>query len=397
MQETKKNPYRLLTPGPVPLHPEVEKIMGLPMIHHRTPEFELCLKSVSEKLKETFSTSQPVFIHTSSGTGAMESALVNTLSPGDEIICIDSGKFGERWAKIAESYGLKVHILKVEWGFAVTMDQVEAALKAHSNIKAVLCQACETSTATVHPIKAIAHLIAEASNKNSKQKSHNEIIFIVDAITAVGAMPLEMDEWGLDVVIGGSQKAFMLPAGLSFIALSQKAWRFNEKSRCPRFYWDLKSEKNSLLKGETHFSSAVPLIRALDFALNFLSGSKKSQTLSRINLLAETTREIAKIYGLKIFSHSPSPSVTALVMPENMDSQKLREHIEKKYNLTVMGGQDQLKGKILRIGHLGYITNEDMLAFCEILYHALKEFSMSSLNADDLQAAKKLITQKLNV
>ncbi|OFZ18239.1 MAG: hypothetical protein A2Z20_12020 [Bdellovibrionales bacterium RBG_16_40_8] len=385
-----KNPYRLMTPGPVPLHPDIEKILGEPMIHHRTPEFEQCLRRVTEKLKETFATEQSVFMHSSTGTGAMESALVNTLSPQDEVICIVSGKFGQRWVEISNAFNLKVHTLSVPWGEAVTPQEVEKKLNDHPKTKAILIQACETSTATVHPIREIASVI----------KAHDETIFIVDAITAVGAMMLEMDDWGLDVVIGGSQKAFMLPAGLSFIALSQKAWGFYEKSKLPKYYWDLKPEEKSLLKGETHFSAIVPLVRALDVSLKFLSGKNKMETLSRIQSLAQATRSAAVHLHLQVFSKAPSPSVTALTVPDGVDSQKLRDHIEKEYNLTLIGGQDQLKGKILRIGHLGYITDDDMFALFDIIYHALKDFShaspqLTNMNRENLDAANEELKKYL--
>ncbi len=363
---TKNYPYRLLTPGPVPLHPEVRKILAEPMLHHRTPEFKRVLKNVSEKLKDVFETKQPVFMHTSTGTGAMESAIVNTLSPGDDVLVVVSGKFGERWADMVKQFGLNVHPLLVEWGNAVDPQEIEKQLALHPTIKAVFSQYCETSTATVHPIRDIASIVRKRS----------ETLLIVDAITAVGAMELKMDEWGLDVVIGGSQKAFMLPTGLSFIALSEKAWGFNQKSRLPKYYWDLRTEKKSLEKGETHFSSAVATIRALEISLQFLTGEQKTQTLARIKKLAKATREMSKPLGLQIYSKFPSASVTALLTPGEIDSQKLREHIEKEYNLTLMGGQDQLKGKILRIGHLGYITDDDMAATTEILYLALKDLGV---------------------
>jgi aspartate aminotransferase-like enzyme len=380
-----KKPYRLLTPGPVPLHPAVEKILGEPMIHHRTPEFEKTLKSVVDKLKIAFSTSQNVYMHTSSGSGAMESAIVNTLSPGDEVLCIVSGKFGERWAEMCKVFGMKVQTLNVAWGDAVKVEDVRTALTQNRNIKAVLTQACETSTATVHPIKEIAALT----------KSLENTLLIVDAITAVGAMPLEMDAWGIDVVIGGSQKAFMLPAGLSFIALSEKAWRANANSKCPKFYFDLALEKKSLAKGETHFSSAVPLIRALDVALDHLTGQNKIKTLERIQSLAKATREATAHLGFEVYSKSPSASVTALKVPAGIDSQKLREHIEKEYNMTLMGGQDQLKGKILRVGHLGYITNDDMTALIEILYAALNDFKLPGLTKEKLDSAKTTLKKYL--
>lgn len=385
-----KNPYRLLTPGPVPLHPDVERVLGEPMIHHRTPEFEACLRSVADKLKVAFATNEPVYIHTSTGSGAMESAIVNTLSPNDEVLCIVSGKFGERWAEMAKAYGLKTHILNTKWGEAIEIAKVSEVLKQNKNIKAVFTQACETSTATVHPIRELGAMVKALPNT----------ILIVDAITAVGAMMLEMDDWGLDVVIGGSQKAFMLPTGLSFISLSQKAWKFYENSKLPKYYWDLKPEHKSLLKGETHFSSAVPLVRALDVALDHLTGLNKMKTLARIQNLAQATREAAIHLGLQVYSKSPSPSVTALLTPAYIDSQKLRDHIEKEYNLTLMGGQDQLKGKILRVGHLGYITNEDMFALFDILYHALKDFAQTAgekftLTRTNLDSASEVLKKYL--
>lgn len=355
------------------------------MIHHRTPEFESTLRSVSAKLKQAFDTTQPVFMQASTGSGGMESAIVNTLSPGDEILCVVSGKFGERWADIAKAYGIKTHILEVPWGEAVDPQKVAAFLDANTQIKAVLTQACETSTATVHPIRQLAEIV----------KTRSQTLLLVDAITAACAMPLEMDKWGLDVVVGGSQKAFQLPTGLSFIALSQKAWQFNKNAKCPKYYWDLQPEQKALAKGETHFSSVVPLVRALDVALDFFIGEEKLKTLRRIERLAKTTREIGECYGLKVYSKSPSPSVTALLTPAGVDSQKLRDHIEREYNMTLMGGQEQLKGKILRIGHIGYITNEDMLAFAEILYLALRDFKVDSIDKTHLERAKKIVTTNL--
>ncbi len=380
-----KYPYRLLTPGPVPLHPEVQQVLAEPMIHHRTPEFERCLRSVCERLKDTFSTQEPVFIHASTGTGAMESAIVNTLSPGDKVLCIISGKFGERWAQMCKIFGIEVVAHNVEWGHAVKSEDISRILRAQPDIKAVFTQACETSTATVHPIRELSTLVRERS----------DTILIVDGITAVGAMELDMDQWGIDVVIGGSQKAFMLPTGLSFIAVSHKARRFIERSRLPKFYFDLKLEQKAMAKGETHFSTVVPLIRALDVSLNFLTGEAKKRTLSRIEKLAAATRAAAPALGLSVYSKAPSPSVTALVVPEGIDSQKLRDHIEEKYNMTLMGGQDQLKGKILRIGHLGYITNDDMFALFDILYQSLHDFEYGGLKKSGREEAQAILKKHL--
>lgn len=384
MPSSEKFPYRLLTPGPVPLFPQVQKALAEPMIHHRTPEFQKIYARVAQGLKEVFCTKNDVFIHTSTGSGSMESAIVNTLSPGDKIISIVSGKFGERWAQIASAFGINVVPIQVPWGHALDPKDLDIALTKNSDCKAVLVQACETSTATINPIKKIAEII-----------HHRPTLLIVDGITAVGAMELPMDDWGIDVLIGGSQKAFMLPTGLSFISLSEKAWQFNKISKCPKYYWDLASEKLALSKGESQFSSAVSIIRALDVVLPLMTGPNKSKMYSRINALAMATRAAGEALTLSVFSKCPSPSVTALSVPTQLDSQKLRSNIESKYNLTLMGGQDSLKGKILRIGHLGYITDEHLLASIEILYLALKDHGVSSLSERHLNEALALAKKHL--
>lgn len=367
MKTEKNRPYRLMTPGPVPLSPIVREILGQPMIHHRTPEFEKVLKSVGQKLKKTFLTSQPVFMHASTGTGAMQSALTNTLNPGDKVLAIVSGKFGERWAKMSEIIGCQVSVMNVEWGSAVKVEDVAEFLKKNPDTRAVLCQACETSTATQHPIEALGKLISE----------YKETLFIVDAITGLGAMPLPMDEWHLDVVISGSQKAFQLPTGLSFIALSAKAWNINKNVKKPDFYFDLRLEKKAIEKGETHFSSVVPLVRALDSVLDGLVDDRLEKAIKRSQLLAQVTRDAGQLLKCPAFSKSPASSVTALMVPEGVDGQALRDLMESKYYVTVMGGQDQLKGKILRIGHLGYITNDDMCATFGVLSLALIELGFN--------------------
>lgn len=352
-----------MTPGPVPLSPIVREILGQPMIHHRTPEFEKVLKNVGQKLKKTFLTSEPVFMHASTGTGAMQSALTNTLNAGDKVLAIVSGKFGERWAKMSEIIGCNVTVLNVEWGSAVRTEQVAEFLKNNTDTRAVLCQACETSTATVHPIKELGELIS----------GYSETLFIVDAITGLGAMPLPMDEWKLDVVISGSQKAFQLPTGLSFIALSKKAWTANARVVKPDFYFDLRLEKKAIERGETHFSSVVPLVRALDRVLDGLIDDRLQTAIKRSQLLAQVTRDAGALLKMPCYSTAPGSSVTALKVPEGVDGAKLRDLLESKYFVTVMGGQDHLKGKIIRIGHLGYITNDDMCATFGVLSLCLTE------------------------
>lgn len=373
-------PYRLMAPGPVPLPSKVQEILSLPMIHHRTPEFTAILQRCLEGLKPIFQTQKDVFILSSTGSGAMEAALVNTLSPGDEILSICSGKFGERWTKMAQVFGYKVHCLDVPWGKAVDVEKVESYLKANPQVKAVLCQACETSTATTHPIEALARVI---------RQTQPECLFIVDAITAIGAMPLPMDTWDLDIVVAGSQKAFMLPTGLGFISLSERAWRAQEKSKTPRFYFDLKAEQQANKRGETLFSSSVSLIRALDWVIAEFNHKGLDSFIRRCELLADCTRSSAQSLGLQVYSQAPSSSVTAIQVPDGIDGVALRRHIEEKYAVTFMGGQDQLKGKIVRIGHLGAISNEDVVASIRSLGLALKDLGWPHFNEDQL-------TQTLN-
>ncbi len=335
----------LLAPGPVQLHPEVQSILSLPMIHHRTPEFDQIFKNTLENLKFLFQTTQDVFIQTSTGSGGMECLLINVLHPGDEVIAVVSGKFGERWADMAEVYGAKVHRIVCEWGFATTADEVAKALKQFPNTKIVMTQACETSTATSHPVQEIAKVVGKT-----------EALFLVDGITATGAFPTPMDAWELDGLVAGSQKAVMLPTGASFVSFSKKAWKRIESNPTPRFYFDIRKERDANKKGESFFSAPVPLVRALDFVLKRIKDLGLETHYSHIHRRASYTRAMAPVLGLSLFSKSPSDSVTAYQLPAALtvaDGVKLREHLELKYELTVMGGQDHMKGKLIRVGHMG--------------------------------------------
>lgn len=355
-------PYRLLAPGPVPVPPPVLQAMSAKVLHHRTPEFEHILQEVWRGLQSVFVTKQPVQILAGTGSAAMEAAVVNLLSPGDQALVVVSGKFGERWAEQCERYSIKVHRLDVPWGEAVSLEAFEAALKSHRAVKAVFSQACETSTATVHPIQKMAQAIAR----------HSQALFCVDAITAVGCMPLPMDDWGLDCVVAGSQKAFMIPTGLSFIALSEKAWKVQAQSRLPKYYFDLATERAANAKGETHFSTPTSLIVGLNRVLKEMQSSGLSQVIERCQTLAKATAAAGAELGLKTYSSSPASSVTALQTPAGVNSAHLRDWLEKERNITIMGGQDQLKGKIIRIGHMGYILNDDMKALFTALAEGLQ-------------------------
>lgn len=374
-------PYRLLTPGPVPLAPEVLKALSEPVRHHRTPEFQKILLRSLENLKWFFATSQPVMMLASTGSGAMEAALVNTLSPGDEILAVVMGKFGERWAEMAEHFGYKVRRLNVPWGESVNLEALKSELLKSKQVKAVLVQAVETSTATMSDVKEISKLVHE----------HSEALLLVDAITGLGAMPLPMDEWKLDVVVAGSQKALMLPTGLSFIALSPRAWERTKNARTPRYYFDLSQERKANEKGQTYFSSANSHVVALDVVLEKFKKQGLKALQARCALLAEATRESGKLLGLSVYSKSPAPSVTALQVPLAVDGARLRDHLEQTYNVTVMGGQDQLLGKILRIGHLGYITNDDAIGGMELLGRALNDLEVKANTTAAIAKFKDLL------
>lgn len=375
-----KFPYRLLTPGPVPIHPDVLKALAEPVRHHRTPEFLKILDQVWQSLSWIYGTKEPVMLLTATGSGAMEAALVNCLSPGDEVLSICAGKFGERWAEMAERFGLIVQRLDVPWGEAVNLGQVEEFLRKNRQIKAVLTQAVETSTATVMPVKELSELT----------KKHTSALFMVDAITGLGAMDLPFDQWNIDVMVAGSQKALMLPTGLSFIALSKAAWSANETAKCPRYYFDLKQELKANKKGQTFFSSANSHIVALDVVLQLFKQRGLTALKDRCAILAEATRESAKALGLSVFSKSPAASVTALNVPQAVDGAKLRDLMESKFNVTVMGGQDQLQGKILRFGHLGYVTDEDALFGFSALANSLSELGWKEADARRQVAETKM-------
>lgn len=356
----------LLAPGPVQLHPEVQKILSLPMIHHRTPEFDQILKSVLSDLKTLFVTNEKVFILTSTGSGGMEALLINVIKPQSKVLAIISGKFGERWAEMAEVFGAKVHKLNVPWGSAVNPSDVKKFLDENPDTEIVMTQACETSTATVHPIQELSGIVAKT-----------KALFLVDAITALGAMPLPMDQWQIDGLVAGSQKAIMLPTGLSLISFSQKAWEKIKANPTPRYYFDVRRELAANDKGETFFSSNVTLIRALAFVLKDIKAQGLDSLYKTIKRRADYTRTMTKHLNLEVYSKAPSDSVTALTLPANFDGAKFREHLEKSYNVTVMGGQDQLKGKIIRLGHMGYITDSDLHQTTERLAAGLNDFGMS--------------------
>ncbi|HOP85312.1 MAG TPA: alanine--glyoxylate aminotransferase family protein [Syntrophorhabdaceae bacterium] len=353
----------LLAPGPTAIPPEVLLKMAEPIIHHRNPLFEEVLEEVRENLKYLFGTKNEVLIFASSGTGAMEGAVTNMLSPGDKAVCVRSGKFGERWANICKAYGVETVNIDLPWGDDLDPGLIEKALKENSGIKAVYMQATETSTGVRFPVKDVANIV----------KNYSDTILVVDGITGVGVFELPMDEWGIDILVGGSQKALMLPPGLAFAGVSNKAWEFNKTSKIPKFYFNWQKELTNLQKNQTNFTPAISLIVGLRESLRMIKAEGLENIYKKFEILSYATREAAKALGLKIFAKTPSPAVTAIVAPDGIDGQAIYKTMWKKYGVTGAGGQDQLKGKIFRIATLGYADKYDVITAIAALEFTLRD------------------------
>jgi len=326
--------------------------MAMPIIHHRSPDFLPVLEAAKKGLQWLCQTKNDVLILCASGTGGMVGAVNNFFSPGDKALVVNAGNFGERWTKICKAYGLNVNEIEIEWGHTVKPEVVEKALKADPAIKGVFVQASETSTGVYHDIKALASIV----------RRHDDKLLVVDAISALVAHDLKMDEWGIDVLIGGSQKGLMLPPGLAFVGISEKAWKFAETSKCPKFYFNFKKERESLAKNQTNFTSPVTLIIGLNECLKLLQKEGLENAFERHRRLAAATRAAVKTLGLELFTReSPSNSVTAILAPDGIDGQEIYKNLRVKYGITAAGGQGRAKGKIFRIAHLGYADTFDII------------------------------------
>jgi len=373
----------LLAPGPTQIPPEVLLAMAAPILHHRNPLFEAIVEEVRGGLKYLFGTKNEVLIFASSGTGAMEGAVTNVLSPGDKALVVRSGKFGERWANICKAYGVETIPIDIPWGDDLDPAIIEKTLKANPGVKAVYTQATETSTGARFPIKEIAEIV----------QSYPETLMVVDGITGIGVFELPMDAWGIDILVGGSQKALMLPPGLAFAGVSDKAWEFTKTSKIPKFYFNWTKELDNLLKNQTNFTPAVSLIVGLRESLRMIKQEGLENVYKRIDSLARATREGAIALGLQIFAKNPSPAVTAIYAPPGIDGQKIYKTMWQKYGVTGAGGQDQLKGKVFRIATLGYADNYDVITAIAALEFTLKDlgysFSMGSGVAATIKALKE--------
>jgi aspartate aminotransferase-like enzyme len=375
----------LLSPGPTPIPNEVALAMSETMIHHRTPQFNKVFEEARQGLKTLFGTNGDVLILASSGTGAMEAAVANLFSPGDKVLVINGGKFGERWLNIANAFGLDPIEVKVEWGQAVNVDVVERQLQLQPDIQSVMIQASETSTTVLHPVKEIAKL------------TKNGPLFLVDGVTAVGVLPVPLDEWGIDALVTGSQKALMLPPGLGFIALSERAWQKTKKAKLPRFYFDLNLERKNQAKGSGAFTPAVSLIFGLRASLNMMAREGFDRVYARHARMARATRAAATAMGLKLLApDSPSPAATGIFLPKGLDADKVLDYLRDQMGVILAEGQDQLRGKAIRIAHVGYMGAFDVITAIAALEMALRKFGAEIPFGRGVAAAQEVLMEALN-
>ena len=376
--------YQLMAPGPTPVPSQVLLAMAQPMIHHRTPEYEALFIEVRAGLKALFQTVHDVVPLTCSGTGAMEAAVVNTLSAGDTVVIIQAGKFGERWAEIAKAYGLDVVLLTAPFGETVAPDRLAQALRATPRIKAVLTQHSESSTGVLHDVRAYAEVTRRT-----------DAILVVDAVSSLGIADLPMDAWGIDVVISGSQKGLMLPPGLAFCALSDKAWAAARASRLPRYYLDLAEERKFLLKNEARFTPAVSIVVGLREVLRMLAAEGLANIFKRHDRLARATRAGVEALGLELFAQAaPSPALTAVRSPRGVNSEKIVAAYSQTHNITIAGGQGEMKGQVFRLGHMGYAAEFDVVIALSALEQVLADLGLPVDFGASIRAAQKVFAEK---
>lgn len=370
----------IMSPGPTEVPPSVLLRTAEPIIHHRTSEFEKVLASVSEGLKEIFKTSNSVLTFASSGTGAMQGAVSSFLSPGDKAVCIRGGKFGERWGEICKAFGVEVIAIDVPWGESVDPASVQKALKENPDVKAVYATHCETSTGTLHDIQALGDIV-----------SKTPAILVVDAVSSMGSERCMTDEWGLDIVVTGSQKALMLPPGLAFASVSDKAWELTKTAKCPEYYFSYTKARKSLEKGTTAYTPAVSLIMGLDEALKIINKEGIEAVWTRTEEMGKAMRAGMIRMGLEIFSKRPASALTSVIVPEGVNGDALPKKVRVEYGVTIAGGQDSLKGKIFRVSTMGYADLMDVPMALTVIGMALKELGFDAEIGRAVDAAAKVL------
>lgn len=374
----------LRIPGPTPIPPSVQNAMSKPMVGHRDPETKELIQKIKPRLKKVFGTSEDVMMVTGSGTSGLETAVVNAASKGDEVLVIVSGSFGDRFAKICEAYEMVVHRMDVAWGDAVDPDEVKNWLQKHSNIKVVFATYCETSTGILNPIADISKVVHEQS----------DALFVVDGVSCVGGVETKMDEWGIDILVTGSQKALMLPPGFTFIAVSERAWKVIEENDQERFYLDLRKYRKSLADDSTPFTPGVSLLFGLDQALTLMEQEGLEEVYKRHEIMKEMTRAAIKALNIPLLTTDAyaSPTVTA-IKPDRFEADHLRKIVKKEFGLALAGGQQQLKGEIFRIGHMGYCSPGDVLQIISIVEIGLQRLDVDVTLGTGVAAAQTKYTE----
>jgi aspartate aminotransferase-like enzyme len=364
---------RLFTPGPTPLLPSAQLAIAAADIHHRTPEFRALYQRVLNQLKEFIGSQNDVILLAASGTGAMEAAVSNLTSPGDKVLVLSAGKFGERWTGLAKAFGCKVELVSAPYGQTFSIDEVRTRLTP--DVRAAYIQATETSTGVRHDVKAVAQALRGS-----------DALLVVDAITGLGTTTLDVDEWGVDVIIGGSQKAVMIPPGLAYCAVSERAWKRMESAQTPRYYFDLRKERKSAAKGESAYTPAIALIAGLGAALDYIAAAGggnlvegRKRLIQNAEVCAEMTRAAAKVLGLKLFAPAaPASAVTAILPPPDVDSGVIVKALKERFGAIASNGQGEMKGQLFRIAHLGYFDYMDTIALVGALEHVIARITPAS-------------------
>lgn len=383
---------RLFTPGPTPLLPAAQTAMASFSLHHRTADFRALYTRALADLKEFVGTKNDVLVLASSGTGAMEASVSNLTSPGDQILVLTAGKFGERWRDLAKAYGCAVEVLSVPYGETFSLDEVRKKLTPH--VRCVYMQATESSTGARHDVKAIARLV---------RSQGDSALLVVDAITGLGTTHLDVDGWGIDIIIGGSQKALMIPPGLAYLSVSERAWQRMEESKSPRYYFDLRKERKAAAKGESAFTPATSLIAALGAALDYIRelgdgdlAAGRMRLVDNAELCAEMTRAAVHALGLRLFSPSaPAAALTAVSAPAGLDSGAIVKEFRECFNAVVANGQSEMKGKLFRIAHIGYYDYLDTIGILGALEHVLATVHASGVEyGTGLRAAQEVYARR---
>jgi len=358
---------RLFTPGPTPLLPAAQTAMASFTAHHRTADFRALFQRVLADMKDFVGTKNDVLVLACSGTGVMEASVSNLTSPGDRVLVLTAGKFGERWTGLAKAFGCRVDVLSVPYGGTFSLDDIRA--RVTSDVRAVFVQATESSTGARHDVEGIARIV----------RAHgDDTLLVVDAITGLGTTHLQVDGWGVDVIIGGSQKALMMPPGLAYCAVSERAWKRMEATTSPRYYFDLRKERKSAAKGESAYTPATSLFAALGAALEFIRNmgngdlpKGREELVNNAEICAEMTRAGAQALGLKLYAGSPAAALTAICAPDGIDSSQIVKEFREGFDAVVANGQGEMKGKLFRIAHIGYYDYLDTIGILGALEHVL--------------------------